>query len=166
MPDVQKELDFTKKLLAERNKDMVDDLLIMLNLYSSKCLLMTRRLISSERDLKTAIKIFKNLHKVRQRDRHDIPIIPKYILRQRILLQKALIMKAYSKNQEAALLLTGLIKIDTNFDPLTKEAALKALHELFVNHPKGNFIKMYPETKNIELMLQLYQNVKIKNVVI
>lgn len=166
MPDVQKELDFTKKLLAEKMKTSISDMLIMLNLYSSKCLLMTRRLISAERDLHFAIKIFNRTEIIEQDKRPDIPVVPRCILRQRILLQKALIMKAYSRRQESALLLTNLLKRGKVYDPMTRKQALKTLFQMLSNHPEGNLIEEHSEAKNIELMLQLFQSKKNKNMIL
>lgn len=147
MPGVQKELDFTKKLFTEKMKTSISDILIILNLYSSKSLLMTRRLISAERDLHIAIKIFNKSEKIYQEERPDIPVVPRCILRQRILLQKALIMKAYSQTQESALLLTNLLKRGKVYDPLTRKKVLKTLFHMLSTHPKGNLIEEYSEAK-------------------
>ena len=127
---------------------------------------MTRRLISSERDLAIAIKIFKHITHIDQSERKYVAIIPKQILRQRIVLQKALILKAYGRLKESATLLTNLLKMSGIFDPEVRKEALKTLYSIFKSHPSGNLIEKYPESKNIELMLQLYQGNKNKNMVI
>ncbi|CAI2381411.1 unnamed protein product [Moneuplotes crassus] len=166
MPKVEKDIDSIKKLLSERMKRSISDILIMLNLYSSKCLLMTRRLISSERDLHLAVMIFKEDKIIIKEDRPDIPIIPRCILRQRILLQKALILKAYSRTQESALLLTKLLKCGKVYDPGTRKEALETLYSIMANCPEGNLIEKHPETRNIEMMLQLFQSDKNKNIIL
>lgn len=165
IPEVQRELDFTKKLLTDKMTS-VNDLLIMLNLHTSYCLMMTRRLISAERDLNIAVSIFNKTTVINQDDRPDIPVIPISILKQRILLQRAQIMKGYNKTKEAALLLTSILKMGKVYDPMTRKEALKTLQQIFINYPKGNLMEMFPETKNIDLMLQLFENNKHKNVVL
>ncbi|CAI2380645.1 unnamed protein product [Moneuplotes crassus] len=154
---IEKELEQTKTLIEKLVKNSVSDILIMLNLYSSKCLLMTRRLISAERDLHIAIKIFKKKQKLIQEDRPDIPIIPRCILRQRILLQKSLVMLDFKKKRKAAYLLTDLLKIGEVYDPAVRKEALMTLHSLFGNHP---------EAQNIEQMLQLFQPTRKKNIIL
>lgn len=163
---VEKELENTKKLIENLMKTSINDILIMLNLFSSKCLLITRRLISAERDLYIAIKIFRKSKYNKQEYRPDFPIIPRYILRQRIILQKALVMIDFKRKQEAALLLTKLLKVGKYYDPLTRMEDLQTLQLLFSFHPQGSLIEKYPETESINQMLQLFQTSKKKNVIL
>lgn len=131
--------------------------MIMLNLYSSKCLLLTRRLISAERDLHIAINLFLENKKCRQEDRPDLPVIPRCILRQRILLQKALVMIDFKKKRQAAYLLTNLLKVGEVYDPAIRKEALTTLHSL---------LKSHPESSNIGEMLQLFKPSRKKNIVL
>jgi len=162
---VLKEINIVKKLIST-HMELADDLLIMLNLHSCYCLMMTRRLISSERDLNIAEDIFEQLISIRQSKRPDIPVLPKCILLQRIMLHKCLILKAYERKQEAARLLTKLLKVGKVYDPLTRMEALDTLLEIFKTHPQGNLLEKYPEAKNIESMAQLFHQAKNKNIVL
>ena len=115
------------KDLYKTKMSSVNDILIMLYLHSSNWLTLNRKLISAEKDLDYAIRIIKTPYKIKQSKRPDIPIIPKSILKQRIILQKALILIEYSKAKQAAILLTSLLKIGRIYDPSVRKEALKLL---------------------------------------
>ena len=93
-PIVERQLNKTKSLLRA-NLRQCDDLLIMLSLHTSYCLMATRRLISSERDLQAADAIYASMIEPSPDQRPDFYITPKPILRQRIELQRARIEKEY-----------------------------------------------------------------------
>jgi hypothetical protein len=146
LQEVMKELEFTKKLF-ETYMVSVNDLLIMLYLHTSYWFMKTRRLISAERDLSVAKSIFDQTDEIRKADRLDIPIIPKWILFQRMLLQKGLIQKMYNKHKEAVFILTNLFKIGKIYDPMARKDALDALMDIFRKYPKQDLSKLYPDVK-------------------
>lgn len=87
---VETELNTVKELFRTKMKS-VNDLLIMLHLYSSNWLTLNRKLISAEKELDSAVAIFKKPWMINKQERFDIPVIPRAILKQRIVFQKALI---------------------------------------------------------------------------
>lgn len=164
--NVCNELKRAQNIIKHYCRHSVDDLLIMLNLYSSKLLLMTRRLISAEKDLKKAIKIFRAKRKIHKHLRPQIPIIPRCILRQRLVLQKSLVMLDFKKTKDAGLLLTKLLKIGKVYDPAIRKEALKTLYFLFTDHLGKSCFQDYPESLNVNKMIQLFQTRKKKNIVL
>lgn len=164
---VTKQIEKTKNLIKKYFGNSADDILIMLNLLSSKCLLMTRRLISAERDLNIAIWIFKNKTALNQEDRPDIPIIPSCILRQRIILQQALVFIDFKKIKKAATILTKLLKVGIVYDPAIRKEALETLQKIVTNWPQnGNLMEKFDELKNIEKNIQLFNSQRNKNVIL
>ncbi|CAI2379602.1 unnamed protein product [Moneuplotes crassus] len=164
--EVYKQIEKTIRLIKKSFNNLADDILIMLNLISSKCLLMTRRLISAERDLHIAVKIFRNKKELAQQKRALIPIIPNCILKQRIILQKALVLIDFKKKKRAAYLLTSLLKVGKFYDPATRKEALQVLTRLLTFTPEGNLMDKYEELNNITEMSQLFNPEKNKNVIL
>lgn len=72
----------------------------------------------------------------------------------------------FKRKQEAAILLTKLLKMGKVYDPVTRIEALKTLQSLLSEHPQGNLIEKYPEAENIGKMLQLFQNNRKKNIIL
>ena len=105
-------------------------------------------------------------YKINQSKRPDIPIIPKTILKQRLILQKALILKEYSKVKQSAVLLTSLLKVGKIYDPTVRKEGLKLLIKIFKGYTKVNLFKEYKETKNLTAMLELFNENRSKNVVL
>ncbi|CAI2381718.1 unnamed protein product [Moneuplotes crassus] len=163
---VRDELKKAEGIIIEYLTDCIDDLLIMLNLYSSKCLLMTRRLISAENDLKSAMEIYRWRRPTDQQDRPEIPVIPRCILKQRLILQKALVMIDFKKIKPACLLMTKLLKSGKVYDPTTRKEALKTLHFLLTEHLGRKCFQEYPETQNIGKMIQAFHTKRKKNIVL
>lgn len=64
-------------------------------------------------------------------DRINIPVIPRCILRQRLILQKALILKSYNMADSAKFMLQSLFKIGSIYDPYVRKKALKNLLYLY-----------------------------------
>ena len=136
----------------------------MLNLHSSNLLMLTRRLISADRDWKVAYDIFKQNHKVNVSERVDIPVIPRAILRQRLILQKALILREYNNTDQAIFMLKAVFKIGKVYDPSVHKTALKNLLQLYqrasvIKHADQRMIKKYED------MMKLYKNDKNKNII-
>ena len=145
----------TKILIKKKMKNAVD-LIIMMSLYSSYAWMISRKLISSERDLKSAIQSFKRAKHIVQEDRIDIPIIPNSVLKQRIVFQRGLLLIAYGKHMKAAMMFTKLLKIGKIYDPLTRYDTLRQLKDTFTKHFKVNQSELQPQLKNIDMMIQLF----------
>ena len=138
------------------------DLIIMLSLFSSYAWMTSRKLISSERDLKSAIQTFKKAPQINPEDRFDIPVIPRPILKQRIIFQRGLLLIAYGKQMKAALIFTRLFKIGKVFDPVTRYESLKQLKEIFSKMQKHIQIDLHPQLKHIEMLTQLFNDERYK----
>ena len=126
--------------------------------------MLTRRLISADRDWKVAYDIFKQNHKVNVSERVDIPVIPRAILRQRLILQKALILREYNNTDQAIFMLKAVFKIGKVYDPSVHKTALKNLLQLYqrasvIKHADQRMIKKYED------MMKLYKNDKNKNII-
>ena len=126
--------------------------------------MLTRRLISADRDWKVAYDIFKQNHKVNVSERVDIPVIPRAILRQRLILQKALILREYNNTDQAIFMLKAVFKIGKVYDPSVHKTALKNLLQLYqrasvIRHADQRMIKKYED------MMKLYKNDKNKNII-
>lgn len=126
--------------------------------------MMTRRLISAERDWTIAYEIFRKNNLIDQSDRLDIPVIPRCILRQRLVLQKALILKEYNKLNESQRTLQHLLKLGKIYDPGTRKIALKHLLELLKRNPNPNETTQF-QIKEYETMMKLFKNDKNKNII-
>ena len=158
--EIDKLLSGTIKILETMKS--VDDLLIMLHLYSSYSWLKTRRLISAENFLKDASRRYSKKKKINVNDRPDIPVIPSWILLQRIFLQRGLIKKEYGKHIHAWLIFTAMLKIGKIYDPLWRMEALTQLENIFTDSKINQTIKLKSEIKNVKLMLEFFKNDKFK----
>ena len=162
--EIDKLLSSTKKILETMKS--VDDLIIMLHLYSSYSCLKTRRLISAENFLKDASRRYRNKKKINVEDRPDIPVIPSCILLQRIFLQRGLIKKEYGKYIHACLIFTVMLKVGKIFDPLCRMEALTQLESIFTDPKASQVFKTKPDIRNIRLMLEFFKRDKFKNTVL
>jgi hypothetical protein len=142
---VEKEINRTKNLIT-KNMKSVDDLVITLHLYSSYWCMMTKRLISADNDLKDALDTFNKRKKPNIENRPNIPIVPCFILLQRIYLQRGLLLQCYGKKIKAFIIFTKLLKIGKIYDPVTRMEALKHIG-LILNDPKYAYLHNRPETK-------------------
>lgn len=162
--ETEKEIGKTIKLIIKNMTDS-EDLVISLHLYSSYCCMMTKRLISADNELKEAKTIFKNKKEIDSSKRHDIPVLPSWILIQKILLMSGLLDKCYGKDMKACLKFTKLLKVGKYYDPKTRMEALTYL-DMILSEPKYSKINSKPEIKNIKLMLELFREDKYKDVVL
>ena len=97
----ESEWKWVEKKLAEADALMQskvrssEDIRIHLRLATSFCCRVTRRLISAEREMNYALKLFKRMGELDEFDRPGIAIPPREIIKQRVYLQKGLIELAY-----------------------------------------------------------------------
>jgi hypothetical protein len=99
-------------------------------------------------------------------DRLDIPIIPRCILKQKLMLQKALIDLAYGKKMQSALRITKMLKVGKYYDTNTRIEALQTLKHIMEISLKPEVYEKYDELKNIDKMLDHFKEDRYKNLVI
>jgi hypothetical protein len=122
-----------------------------------------RKLISAENYLKEAISTFSKIKVLDKDKRPDIPVIPKCILEQKIMLQCALLNLSYGKKMKCLNNLNLVLRIGKIYDPETRAEALQTMKPLVMDVFWKNPIEVSRQIKNIDEMLNIFDEDRSKN---